>query len=252
MTMPVRRRIACAARAVDRHFVRTPPHSRWSKWPRHWQSPRCSRSWRRRHSTSGSTRTSSRTMRSIFAETMTRARTEAVRRSHRVSLCKSLDRHHCADQSHWEEGFVVFVDANRNGQVDDDEPVLETEGMAPRGITISANRPVDDYVSYTNLSQARMLNGALQMGTFVAARTTRAARGARQHRARAHRKDLGSLSVTHRTRHACAPISSASNPRWARRKCQCHLTFPCHCHRRRDASCASRDHIVRPFGCRAR
>ena len=102
-----------------------------------------------------------------LAETMTRARTEAVRRSHRVSLCKSLDRHRCADQSHWEQGFVVFVDVNRNGEVDDDEPVLETEGIAPRGITISANRPVDDYVSYTNLGQARMLNGALQMGTFV-------------------------------------------------------------------------------------
>ncbi len=35
---------------------------------------------------------------------------------------------------------------------------------------MSANRPVDDYVSYTSLGQARMLNGALQMGTFVVCR----------------------------------------------------------------------------------
>jgi type IV fimbrial biogenesis protein FimT len=102
-----------------------------------------------------------------LAETMTRARTEAVRRSHRVNLCKSLDRHRCADQGNWDAGFVVFVDINRNGKIDDGEPVLEADGTAPYGISVSANRPVDDYVSYTNLGQARMLNGALQMGTFV-------------------------------------------------------------------------------------
>jgi type IV fimbrial biogenesis protein FimT len=105
-----------------------------------------------------------------LAETMTRARTEAVRRGHRVNLCKSLDRERCADQGNWSAGFLVFVDINRDGKIDDGEPVLEIEGSAPRGITVSANRPVDDYVSYTNLGQARMLNGALQMGTFIICR----------------------------------------------------------------------------------
>ena len=38
---------------------------------------------------------------------------------------------------------------------------------APPGISVSGNRPVDDYVSYTGLGEARMLNGALQMGTFT-------------------------------------------------------------------------------------
>jgi len=108
-----------------------------------------------------------------LAETMTRARTEAVRRGHRVNLCKSLDRMHCADQGNWNAGFLVFVDINRDGKVDDDELVLEIEGSAPRGITVSANRPVDDYVSYTNLGQARMLSGALQMGTFTVCRSGR-------------------------------------------------------------------------------
>jgi type IV fimbrial biogenesis protein FimT len=105
-----------------------------------------------------------------LAETMTRARTEAVRRSHRVNLCKSLDRHSCADEVNWDAGFVVFVDINGNGKIDEDESVLETEGAAPHGISVSANRPVEDYVSYTNLGQARMLSGALQMGTFVVCR----------------------------------------------------------------------------------
>jgi type IV fimbrial biogenesis protein FimT len=105
-----------------------------------------------------------------LAETMTRARTEAVRRGHRVNLCKSLDLGSCADQGNWDAGFLVFVDINRNGKIDDGEPVLETEGTAPHGISVSPNRPVEDYVSYTNLGQARMLNGALQMGTLVVCR----------------------------------------------------------------------------------
>jgi len=102
-----------------------------------------------------------------LAESMTRARTEAIRRGHRVNLCKSADRQHCADQGRWDAGFVVFVDVNHDGRIDTNEPLLGIEGRAPNGITIEANRPLDDYVSYTSLGQARMLNGALQMGTIT-------------------------------------------------------------------------------------
>ena len=106
-----------------------------------------------------------------LAESMTRARTEAIRRGHRVNLCKSPDQHHCADQGRWDAGFVVFVDVNHDGRIDADEPLLGIEGRAPNGITIEANRPLDDYVSYTSLGHARMLNGALQMGTFTLCRS---------------------------------------------------------------------------------
>ncbi|MEO8303404.1 MAG: GspH/FimT family pseudopilin [Betaproteobacteria bacterium] len=106
-----------------------------------------------------------------LAETMTRARTEAVRRGHRVSLCKSPGRDQCADLGSWDAGFVVFADANHDGKIDPGEPVLEIAGPAPRGITVAANRPLEDYVSYTSLGQARMLNGALQMGTLTVCRS---------------------------------------------------------------------------------
>ena len=105
-----------------------------------------------------------------LAETMTRARTDAIRSGHRVSLCKSGDQRQCADAGGWEGGFVVFVDVNQDGRIDDGEPVLGIDGHAPRGITITANRPLDDYVSYTSMGHSRMLNGALQMGTFTVCR----------------------------------------------------------------------------------
>ncbi len=60
---------------------------------------------------------------------------------------------------------------NRDGRIDAGEPLLGIEGPAPSGITIDANRPLDDYVSYTSLGHARMLNGALQMGTFTLCRS---------------------------------------------------------------------------------
>jgi type IV fimbrial biogenesis protein FimT len=102
-----------------------------------------------------------------LAESMTRARTEAIRRAHRVNLCKSSDRAQCADLGSWEGGFLMYVDINHDGHIDAGEPVLGIEGRAPPGVTITANGPLDDYVSYTSIGHARMLNGALQMGTFT-------------------------------------------------------------------------------------
>jgi type IV fimbrial biogenesis protein FimT len=101
------------------------------------------------------------------AESMTRARTEAIRRTDRVNLCKSADQRQCADAGSWENGFLMYVDTNHDGRLDAGEPVLGIEGHAPPGITVTANRPLDDYVSYTSVGYARMLNGALQMGTLT-------------------------------------------------------------------------------------
>ena len=106
-----------------------------------------------------------------IAENMTRARTEAIRRGHRVNLCKSPDQRRCVNRGGWDAGYLVFVDINRDGQVSNDETVLGIEGRAPPGITVEANKPLDNYVSYTSLGHARMLNGALQMGTFTVCRS---------------------------------------------------------------------------------
>ena len=50
-----------------------------------------------------------------------------------------------------------------------------SRGRRRSGITIRGNRPVDDYVSYTSLGSARLLNGALQMGTFTVCKSGRRA-----------------------------------------------------------------------------
>lgn len=102
-----------------------------------------------------------------LAWSLNRARSEAVKRGFHVNLCKSADRKTCSAGARWDGGFLMFVDYDRNGQIDPDEPVLSIDGGAPGDVTVSGNKPVADYVSYTTLGQARMLNGALQMGTFI-------------------------------------------------------------------------------------
>jgi type IV fimbrial biogenesis protein FimT len=106
-----------------------------------------------------------------LAGSMNTARSEAVKRAIHVNLCKSPDRRQCADAGGWEDGFIVYVDVNRDGQIDTDEPVLRIDGPAPQGITVRGNRPLDDYVSYTSMGSARLLNGGLQMGTFTMCRS---------------------------------------------------------------------------------
>lgn len=101
-----------------------------------------------------------------LASSMSLARSEAIKRGARVNLCNSADLRSCAAKGSWDSGFLMYVDVNRDGNVDAGEPVLRIEGPAAEGIHVSANAPIDDYVSYTSLGQARLLSGALQMGTM--------------------------------------------------------------------------------------
>ena len=104
----------------------------------------------------------------FLAGTLNLARSEAIKTGYRVNLCKSPDRQQCADDgSGWEQGWILYVDENQDGEISAGETVIRIEGSPGNGITVRGNQPVSDYVSYTSLGHARMLSGALQMGTFV-------------------------------------------------------------------------------------
>ena len=103
-----------------------------------------------------------------LAATLNRARTDAMRTGSRVTVCKSVDLRVCAEAGGWEQGWLLFVDNDRSASIDSVETTLQTEPAAKHAITIVGNRPIADYVSYTSWGHARKLDGALQMGTFVA------------------------------------------------------------------------------------
>jgi type IV fimbrial biogenesis protein FimT len=106
-----------------------------------------------------------------LAGSMNEARSEAIKRGTRVNLCKSTDRRTCAAAGDWAQGFVVYVDRDRDGQLDAGEAAIRVVAPASAGISARGNRPVADYVSYTSLGTARLLNGGLQMGTLTVCRS---------------------------------------------------------------------------------
>ncbi len=110
----------------------------------------------------------------LLAESMRAARSEAIKRGHRVNLCKSADGLQCADAGGWDQGFLMHGDYGRTGDVDGPDTVIRHE-PPPQGIRVTANRPLRDYVSYTAYGHARLLSGALQMGTFTVCKPGRRA-----------------------------------------------------------------------------
>ncbi|CAG1008397.1 hypothetical protein BURK1_03524 [Burkholderiales bacterium] len=101
-----------------------------------------------------------------LATALERARTEAIKRGHRVNLCKSTDASTCADDGEWTRGWIVHADPGSEGRPLDGEPPIAWDPPAVASITVGGNRPVEDYVSFTPLGEPRRLSGALQMGTF--------------------------------------------------------------------------------------
>jgi type IV fimbrial biogenesis protein FimT len=103
-----------------------------------------------------------------LAGTMNHARSEAMKNGNRATICRSPDGVMCADAGGWEQGWILFEDADGDGERGPDEAVIRHEPAAPPGIRMAANAPIADYISYTSYGHARRTNGALQMGTIRA------------------------------------------------------------------------------------
>ena len=105
-----------------------------------------------------------------LASSLSLARSEAVKRGQRVNLCPAPAGARCVTGGNWCAGWVVHVDPDRDGAIGDAEPILRVERPGVAAVRITANRPLADYVSFTPLGHARLVNGALQMGTFTVCR----------------------------------------------------------------------------------
>ena len=102
-----------------------------------------------------------------LAASMNTARSEAIKRGVRVNLCKSVNGLQCTPGSLWHGGWIMHVDADASGQLEAVTDLIRAREAVEPGVTVSANRPLADYVSYTAFGHARMLNGALQIGTMT-------------------------------------------------------------------------------------
>jgi type IV fimbrial biogenesis protein FimT len=98
------------------------------------------------------------------------ARSEASKRSGRVALCKSANGSTCATSGGWQQGWIVFHDANNNAQADTGEEILRVNEALPTNWSLRGNTPVANYVSYAATGGAKTTSGALQLGTLTLCR----------------------------------------------------------------------------------
>src|SRR4051794_16741120 len=95
------------------------------------------------------------------------ARSEAAKRHSRVVLCKSADGTNCATRGGWEQGWIVFHDANNNGSRDPGEQVVWHVQAMPGDMRLSGNLNVAKYVSYAPTGETKLASGAFQAGTIT-------------------------------------------------------------------------------------
>ena len=99
------------------------------------------------------------------------ARSEAVRRQRRVTLCvrePGLDQSlNCATAGAWSQGWLVFEDRNHNGFREASEPVLMAHNALPGAMSLRGNATVDRYVSYGPEGRSQSISGAFQAGTLT-------------------------------------------------------------------------------------
>jgi type IV fimbrial biogenesis protein FimT len=100
-----------------------------------------------------------------FISALNLARSEAIKRGVRVTVCRSGDQANCGTGA-FEDGWIVFIDPNNNATMDFGEQIINVAGAAAGEIGIAGNVNVADFVSYTADGISRLPSGAFQAGTF--------------------------------------------------------------------------------------
>lgn len=95
------------------------------------------------------------------------ARSEAIKRNSRAVVCKSATGDACNATGGWEQGWMVFHDANNNALRDGNEAILFRQEALSKSIRLFGNSPVSKYVSYTPTGATNYASGAFQAGTFT-------------------------------------------------------------------------------------
>jgi type IV fimbrial biogenesis protein FimT len=95
------------------------------------------------------------------------ARSEAIKRNARVAICRSADGATCANSGGWEQGWIVFHDANNDGYRQTGELVVSRMQAMSSDLRLSGNLNVSRYVSYAPTGETKMASGAFQSGTIT-------------------------------------------------------------------------------------
>jgi type IV fimbrial biogenesis protein FimT len=94
------------------------------------------------------------------------ARSEALRRQMRVTLCARASDTACHPSGAWQQGWLVFADANDNGQLDAGDTLIEMHPAVPEAMQLTVTNTVKAYFSYGPEGRSATLNGAFMAATW--------------------------------------------------------------------------------------
>ena len=100
-----------------------------------------------------------------FWNSLMLARAQALLHQQHTTVCAASAPGVCDAAAGWQAGWLVFVDGNRNGQREADEPVLQERGRAPVAVRIVGNSTVSHMIGYGAEGRSESLTGAFQAGT---------------------------------------------------------------------------------------
>ena len=103
-----------------------------------------------------------------FMATLAQARSNAIRRGGRVTVCKSADGASCVTTGGWEQGWIMFNDndhsaATVNRDSSKDETITFSGPALTNGIVMKGNM---DYVSFGADGLPKNMNGSGYFGTI--------------------------------------------------------------------------------------
>lgn len=105
-----------------------------------------------------------------FWNSLVLARAEAMARQQRVTVCAQSAAGDCDATGPWQRGWLVFVDANRNGQREADEPLLQRQGALPTGVSLVGNSTVRRALAYAEEGRSVTASGGFLAGTLTLCR----------------------------------------------------------------------------------
>ncbi|MDN5939781.1 MAG: GspH/FimT family pseudopilin [Salinisphaera sp.] len=89
------------------------------------------------------------------------ARSEALTRGLRVSLCRSADGARCSDQGGWHQGWLVFANPDGDDQREKHEPLLRVHRATQSGVRLIGNRYVSSHVDFDSQGFAQGTAGTI-------------------------------------------------------------------------------------------
>lgn len=93
------------------------------------------------------------------------ARSEAVKRSTRVTVCTSSNMTSCGGAS-WADGWIIFQDPDNTGGPTAATDLIGAKEKSASGVTFTGDAKVGTSISYISTGRARSIAGGLQDGTF--------------------------------------------------------------------------------------